>query len=160
MLEIFTITDLRHAATMIWTCAEPESRLCWMKLWSSDNHYITVPHIYYTTVHVFISLPSVITVNISVYKQYILYITNWTSNAYSGLRSRILAIVLKPYPASAYHNCDAKIKESEWKNTWKRSEREVIGKIFFAKKLQCRCLIGSVINMPLPKHLHPKFTRR
>ena len=27
----------------IWTCAEPEFRLCWMKFCSSDNHYTTAP---------------------------------------------------------------------------------------------------------------------
>ena len=42
--EILTIANLRHAASRIWTCAEPEFRLCWMKLCSSDNHYTTAPH--------------------------------------------------------------------------------------------------------------------
>ena len=37
--EILTITNLRHAASRIWTCAEPVFRLRWMKLCSSDNHY-------------------------------------------------------------------------------------------------------------------------
>ena len=41
--EILTIANLGHAASMIWTCAEPELRLCWMNLCSSDNHYTTVP---------------------------------------------------------------------------------------------------------------------
>ena len=41
--EILTIANLRHAASRIWTSAEPEFRLCWMKLCSSDNHYTTVP---------------------------------------------------------------------------------------------------------------------
>ena len=27
----------------VWTCAEPEFRLSWMKLCSSDNHYTTAP---------------------------------------------------------------------------------------------------------------------
>ena len=27
----------------VWTCAEPEFRLSWMKLCSSDNHYTTTP---------------------------------------------------------------------------------------------------------------------
>ena len=27
----------------LWTCAEPEFRLSWMKLCSSDNHYTPVP---------------------------------------------------------------------------------------------------------------------
>ena len=31
--------NLRHAASRTWTCAEPEFRLSWMKLCSSDNHY-------------------------------------------------------------------------------------------------------------------------
>ena len=29
-----------HTTSRIWTCAEPEFRLSWMKLCSSDNHYI------------------------------------------------------------------------------------------------------------------------
>ena len=37
--EILTITNLRHAASRIWTCTESEFRLCWMKLCSSNNHY-------------------------------------------------------------------------------------------------------------------------
>ena len=27
----------------IWTCAEPEFKLCWMKLYSSDSLYTTAP---------------------------------------------------------------------------------------------------------------------
>ena len=38
--EILTIANLRHAASRVWTCAESEFRLYWMKLCSSDNHYI------------------------------------------------------------------------------------------------------------------------
>ena len=41
--EIFTITDLRHAASRVWTCPEPEFRLSWMKLCCSNNHYTTAP---------------------------------------------------------------------------------------------------------------------
>ena len=41
--EILTIANLQHAASRIWTCAEPEFRLHWMKLSSSDNHCTTVP---------------------------------------------------------------------------------------------------------------------
>ena len=37
--EIFNIANYRHAASRIWTCAEPQFRLRWMKLCSSDNHY-------------------------------------------------------------------------------------------------------------------------
>ena len=36
----------------VWACAEPEFRLSWMKLCSSDNHYTTAPRIiplYYLT---------------------------------------------------------------------------------------------------------------
>ena len=40
--EILTITNLQHAASRIWTCAEPKFRLSWMKLWSSDNHFICI----------------------------------------------------------------------------------------------------------------------
>ena len=43
--EILTIANLRHAASRTWTCAEPEFRLCWMKLCSSDNHYTTNNHV-------------------------------------------------------------------------------------------------------------------
>ena len=35
--------EFQHAASRIWTCTEPEFRLCWMKLCSSDNHY-TINH--------------------------------------------------------------------------------------------------------------------
>ena len=41
--EILTILNLQHAASRIWTCAEAEFRLCWMKLCSNDNHYNTAP---------------------------------------------------------------------------------------------------------------------
>ena len=42
------VKDPHHRETLtrlqkIWTCAEPEFRLCWMKLCSSGNHYTTVP---------------------------------------------------------------------------------------------------------------------
>ena len=39
--EILTIANLQHAAIRVWACAEPEFRLSWMKLCSSDNHYTT-----------------------------------------------------------------------------------------------------------------------
>ena len=32
--------NLRHAASRVWTCVESEFRLYWMKLCSSNNHYI------------------------------------------------------------------------------------------------------------------------
>ena len=41
--EIFTVANLWHAASRIWTCPEPRFRLCWMKLCSSDNHYTMAP---------------------------------------------------------------------------------------------------------------------
>ena len=41
--EILTIANLRHAASRIWACAEPEFRFSWMKLCSSDNHYTRAP---------------------------------------------------------------------------------------------------------------------
>ena len=34
--EILTIANLQHAASRIWTCAEPEFRFWRMKLYSSD----------------------------------------------------------------------------------------------------------------------------
>ena len=39
--EILTIANFRHAASRIWGCGEPEFRLSWMKLCSSDKHYTT-----------------------------------------------------------------------------------------------------------------------
>ena len=39
--EILTIANLWYAASRIWTCAEPDFRLCRMNLCSSDNHYTT-----------------------------------------------------------------------------------------------------------------------
>ena len=41
--EILTIANLQDTASRIWACTEPEFRLCWMKLYSSDNHYTTTP---------------------------------------------------------------------------------------------------------------------
>ena len=43
--EILTIANLRHAASRVWTSAEPKFRLSWIKLCSSDNHYTTAPQI-------------------------------------------------------------------------------------------------------------------
>ena len=43
--EILTNANLWHTASRIWTCAEPEFRLSWMKLCSSDNHYTTAPQV-------------------------------------------------------------------------------------------------------------------
>ena len=40
--EILTITNLQHAVSRIWTWAEPEFRLCWMKVCSSDSHYTSI----------------------------------------------------------------------------------------------------------------------
>ena len=41
---------LQHTASRIWSCAETEFSLWWMKVCISDNHYTTVPqrHEYYT----------------------------------------------------------------------------------------------------------------
>ena len=39
--EILTIAKIQHTASRVSTCAEPDSRLSWMKLYSSDNHYTT-----------------------------------------------------------------------------------------------------------------------
>ena len=33
-------TNLWHATSRIWTCAELEYRLSWMKLYRSDNHLV------------------------------------------------------------------------------------------------------------------------
>ena len=37
--EILTTSNLWHTGCRIWTCAEREFKLAWMKLCSSDNHY-------------------------------------------------------------------------------------------------------------------------
>ena len=50
--KILTIVNLQHAASKIWTCAEPEFRLSWMKLCRSDNHCTTAPHICLLYLHV------------------------------------------------------------------------------------------------------------
>ena len=42
MSEILIITNLQHAASRIWTSAEPEFRIRRMKLDSIDNHYTLV----------------------------------------------------------------------------------------------------------------------
>ena len=47
--EVATIANLqhatsKHATSRIWTCVEPELKLCWRKLCSSDNHYTKAPH--------------------------------------------------------------------------------------------------------------------
>ena len=44
LLEILTIPNLRQATSRIWTCAETQFRLYWMKLCSSDT---TTPRRYY-----------------------------------------------------------------------------------------------------------------
>ena len=36
------IANIWRAATRIWTCEEPEFWACWMKVCSSDSHYIMV----------------------------------------------------------------------------------------------------------------------
>ena len=41
LTENLTIANLRHAASRVWTWAEPEFRLYWMKLCSCGNHYNT-----------------------------------------------------------------------------------------------------------------------
>ena len=35
--EILATANLRHAASRVWTCTEPEFRFIWMKFYSSDN---------------------------------------------------------------------------------------------------------------------------
>ena len=37
------IVNLHQVVSRIWASAEPEFRLCWMKMCSSDIHYTTVP---------------------------------------------------------------------------------------------------------------------
>ena len=41
--EILTTADLWHSASRFWTCPGPKFKLSWMKLYSSDNNYTTVP---------------------------------------------------------------------------------------------------------------------
>ena len=45
MSEILTNANLRHTASRVWTCAETEFKLSWMKFCSSDNHYTTTPEL-------------------------------------------------------------------------------------------------------------------
>ena len=40
-----TIANLRHAESRVWTCAEPEFRLSWIKFCSSNKHYTTAPQL-------------------------------------------------------------------------------------------------------------------
>ena len=40
--EILTVVNLRRTVGRVWTCAEPDFRLSWMKLCSKDEHYTTV----------------------------------------------------------------------------------------------------------------------
>ena len=42
--KILTTANLRHVAIRVWTCAESEFRLCWMRLCSSDNNFTTAPY--------------------------------------------------------------------------------------------------------------------
>ena len=45
--SVTTVRDPHHRESptrLVWTCAEPEFSLSWMKLCSSDNHYTTTPH--------------------------------------------------------------------------------------------------------------------
>ena len=51
MSEIVTIVNLQHAASRIWTCAEPEFRLSWIKICSSDNHYTTALCLLHLSLH-------------------------------------------------------------------------------------------------------------
>lgn len=38
MHGIFTIKSLLQVESRIWACAESNIRVCWINLWSSDNH--------------------------------------------------------------------------------------------------------------------------
>ena len=42
--DFFTIPNLWHAASWIWTCVEPEFRSSWMKLWISSNQFFEIHH--------------------------------------------------------------------------------------------------------------------
>ena len=44
-IEILIIANFWDATSRIWTCAEPDFRFCWMKLWSRDNHFTLVIHV-------------------------------------------------------------------------------------------------------------------
>ena len=42
LLALFAAgTNFRHVASRVWTCAEPEFRLIWVKLCDTDNHNTT-----------------------------------------------------------------------------------------------------------------------
>ena len=53
--KILTITNLWHASSRIWTCAEPEFMLCWLNLYSNDNQYIMAitPYTIYHTIYIY-----------------------------------------------------------------------------------------------------------
>ena len=50
-----TIANLRHVLSRIWTCAEPDFRFYWMKLWCSDDQYTTASYLFYK-ISVFIKI--------------------------------------------------------------------------------------------------------
>ena len=50
--EILTIVNLWHTTSRVWTYAETEFRLSWMKLCSIDNRYTTVPQLWTFTEYV------------------------------------------------------------------------------------------------------------
>ena len=44
--KILTIANLWHTESRVWSCAEPEFRLSWIKLCSNDSHHTTAPFHY------------------------------------------------------------------------------------------------------------------
>ena len=48
--QIFTIANLQHTASRVWSHAEREFKFIWMNLCSIDNHYTTVPWVFFTGV--------------------------------------------------------------------------------------------------------------
>ena len=74
--QLTPLSDSHHHKSptyhRIWDCAEPQFRLCWRKLCSSDNHFTRVPQqciftIYCSIQHYFaalqINIPLLVTMN-------------------------------------------------------------------------------------------------
>ena len=45
--EILIIANLQHTESRVWTCAEPELRLSWMKLSRPDDHHTTARWLFF-----------------------------------------------------------------------------------------------------------------
>ena len=72
----FSVSLLQfESASMIWTYTEPEFRLCWMKLCSSDSHCTTAPHISVSiSIYLFIYLSIYLSIYTYIYIHKYIYI--------------------------------------------------------------------------------------